>query len=958
MSTTTPAATKYKADVAAYAAVQHHYRVLGAIVEHALKRATRELGMEAIVQVRTKELASFAEKTIRKQDDYRGQDPINMMTDLCGARVITESTNDIGPVCAFIRKHFEIDEPNSEDTAVRLGVGEFGYRSVHFIVSLKQKEFAEEIAVVKASDPKAAAIIPKLFERRTPPADAGQNFDPGPCFRMEIQVRSLLQHTWANLYHDRVYKSQFKLPTDLKRELMRIAAILEDADQNFSRAIGTVDGYREYYGTYLPQEQLKDELAKLKQVRDFDDLNLKLALKTARVAVSLERWKDVVEILEPFVNEWEAKHSATLDAAMATQKSAETSAEQRRAREALEDLRNTQAENLLLDYGTALWRLGGEEQKARGRLCLSRAVGLDLCSADALIALGDTYDEDDNPKGKKKALDLYRKAFEVNPLEPRAVRGYLQLTAEKKGKLDFVSPMRPTLHNVIERCRERAALGIYLPWAYYDIGCFSLLLGEPYEGVTAYAKAVELSHSDSPIEASLKRARRVGDAIEDTEASEWPLLERLLLIGKVAKRYRLVENALAAVRAKVEALDKLGKEADEAARAELDEAQAKAQKLRAEADAECSEITRDIASRKCPKLRGNVVIVAGGCAPGDEQRLREYAPLLRRIFHDFAGTLFSGGTCSGIGKMVGDLPASSRGPILKVTCLPEVWPSNHIKHGAYEPDYTYAGQGFSPLGAVQVWADILNQGIVPSTVRVIGISGGKLAGFEYRLALMMGAKVGVLKGSGRAADSILEDPDWKDHPNLILLPYDPQTVKVFAAGVSSEGIFTEAQREEAARSQHQTNVKKRRLDSVGDSLPENQPWDSLRPDLKDSIRERVDYIVAQLRAVGLRIVKQGEIPPGATPVEEFDEKIDHDKIEIMAEMEHGRWYVQKCFSGWRLGAKKDETLHTHPDLIAWDLLKDKDKEKDRHYARQIPSVLRDQGYAIVPAEAAGGSEGV
>jgi len=941
MTTTSPVTAKYKADVAAYATVKSHYETLGKIVERVLKRATHDMGMEAIIQWRVKESASFAEKTIRKQAQY--PDPVNMMTDLCGARVITESTNDIGPVCAFIRKHFEIDEPNSEDTFLRLGVGEFGYRSVHFIVALRPGEFAEDIMAVTDSDPTAAAVIARLYERRSTADCEGKPFGPGPCYRMEIQVRSLLQHTWANLYHDRVYKSEFKLPIHLKRELMRIAAILEDADQNFARAIATVDGYREYYGTYLPRERLEEELEKLQQVRTFDAGNLNLALKTARIAVALESWQDVANTLATFVSLWESAGGAALDAAMRNEQGATLPAEGRRAREALEALRDTRAANLLLDYGTALWRLG---EKEGARKYLEWATGLDLANADALIALADTYDEE-RVADLREALRLYRRAFEVNPMEPRAVRGYLQLTAEEDRNLDFVAPMRPTLHNVIQRCRERATLGIYLPWAYFDIGCFSLLLGEPYDGLGAYAKAVELSHSDTPLDASLKRARRLCEALHRTGATEWSLLERFLLIAKVAKAYRLVESALVAVRAREETLAKLDKRKADAARPDLEAARVQAQELQALADAVRAEIAPRVADSRCPTLHDKVVIVAGGCAPGDEQRLSDYTPLLQQAFRDFAGSIFSGGTCSGIGQMVGDLPDSSRGPILKVTCLPEALPIYHKRHEGYN-FYTHPGQGFSPLGSVQVWADILNQGIVPSNVRVIGINGGRLAGFEYRLALMMGAKVGIMKGSGRAADAILEDPDWMDHPNLVSLPEDRQTVKLFVAGLSS-GVLTEAEREEAARLDHERNVAKRKRESVSEERPENQPWDTLRPDLKASILERVDFIAEQLHAVGLRPVKQGELAPGATPVEE----LTGEQIEIMAEMEHGRWCVRKFLDGWRLGEKKDDDRRTHPDLIAWEFLAEKERDKDRHYARQVQSVLKEQGYAILPAEAAG-----
>jgi hypothetical protein len=381
------------------------------------------------------------------------------------------------------------------------------------------------------------------------------------------------------------------------------------------------------------------------------------------------------------------------------------------------------------------------------------------------------------------------------------------------------------------------------------------------------------------------------------------------------------------------------------ARADLERLSSDATRLREKAAEAYKELIGRASSKTCPELPGKVVIVAGGCADDEERRMAEYAPLLRSAFSDYAGAIFSGGTRSGISRLVGDLPDSSRGPLLKIACLPESLPSIHDKHPAYTW-YLHKGQGFSPLGAIQVWADILSGGIEPSAVRVLGINGGRYAGLEYRLAVMMGAKVGVLKGSGRAADAILEDPDWKDHPNLIELPYDPQTVKIFVAGFSSEGVLADVEREEAARRQHERNVEQRRRQSIRDDRPENRPWEGLRADLKDSIRERVDFIVEQLGAFGMRVVRQEALSPDRPLVED----LDPTQVETMAEMEHGRWSVHKLVNGWRWGASKDDNLRTHPDLIPWSLLPEDDRDKDRNYARQIPGVLRDLGYAIVRSE--------
>lgn len=111
-------------------------------------------------------------------------------------------------MAAFIRKHFEIDEDNSQDTSVRLQPAEFGYRSVHLIVQVKDAEIL-------------GIALSKVIGGR----------------KAEIQVRTVVQHAWAEVSHDLIYKSAFTVPEELKRDCNRIAALLENADKAFGHPL-------------------------------------------------------------------------------------------------------------------------------------------------------------------------------------------------------------------------------------------------------------------------------------------------------------------------------------------------------------------------------------------------------------------------------------------------------------------------------------------------------------------------------------------------------------------------------------------------------------------------------------------------------------------------------------------------------------------------------------------------
>ena len=214
--------------------------VLKAILEH----ATRTHAPLAMVQVRAKTVPSFAEKIMRKRDKY--SEPLKQMTDLCGARVIVHTRAEVDAICAFIRDRFEIDEENSLDSASRLRASEFGYRSVHYIVSITHDKIA-------------ARAMPITI----PEEVLG--------LKAEVQVRTIAQHCWADIGHDRMYKSGFQVPDKWVRESARAAALLEDVDETFARVIQGLVTYRASYGTYMNEEKLKEEVAILETVQEHGD---------------------------------------------------------------------------------------------------------------------------------------------------------------------------------------------------------------------------------------------------------------------------------------------------------------------------------------------------------------------------------------------------------------------------------------------------------------------------------------------------------------------------------------------------------------------------------------------------------------------------------------------------------------------------------------------------------------
>jgi len=109
-----------------------------------------------------------------------------------------------------------------------------------------------------------------------------------------------------------------------------------------------------------------------------------------------------------------------------------------------------------------------------------------------------------------------------------------------------------------------------------------------------------------------------------------------------------------------------------------------------------------------------------------------------------------------------------------------------------------------------------------------------------------------------------------------------------------------------------------------DEFSSLREWGELWPFLRDDNRNNAEFTARRLRAIGLELVD--EMQRGQTEVKPGD--LTHDKLTTLAQLEHRRWMVNRLMNGWRLGAKKDPSLKTHPDLVEWDNLSEEARGKD------------------------------
>lgn len=159
---------------------------------------------------RVKTLESAVEKI--KSKGY--SDPVRQMTDITGIRIIVFFESQVDEVSKIINDSFAVDASNSSDRKNVLKVNQNGYRSVHFVCDL-------------------GAERSKLPE-----------YEGLGGLKFEFQVRTVLQHAWAELAHDGSYKFSGKLPTAVERKLFLYAGMLELADRGFDELAKEIEAYK------------------------------------------------------------------------------------------------------------------------------------------------------------------------------------------------------------------------------------------------------------------------------------------------------------------------------------------------------------------------------------------------------------------------------------------------------------------------------------------------------------------------------------------------------------------------------------------------------------------------------------------------------------------------------------------------------------------------------------------
>ncbi len=156
------------------------YDQLGKVLNQDLEKLLEDENIDIFsVNYRIKDVKSYLDKIRRKPYD----DLINDITDICGLRIICYYTSDLEKIYSLIENEYEVLEV--VDKRELLEENKFGYLSRHYIVKLK-KEWLK--------------------------APIYRNLDD---LIAEVQVRTILEHTWSDISHNFYTKRKNKFQVNL-----------------------------------------------------------------------------------------------------------------------------------------------------------------------------------------------------------------------------------------------------------------------------------------------------------------------------------------------------------------------------------------------------------------------------------------------------------------------------------------------------------------------------------------------------------------------------------------------------------------------------------------------------------------------------------------------------------------------------------------------------------------------
>lgn len=233
-------------------------------LEHIVDESEIKLGFP--IEGRVKSLESLLSK--KRKGEIHLRRSIKNIQDLVGFRMVLIFKSDVSVLLGLLEKEFVIKK--KYDTKTRLEVDQFGYSSIHCILAVPENWLS----------------VPQF-----------SNFSG---FNIEVQVRTLAQHVWAEAAHVLHYKRDSELSISARRTFGRLSAVLEIVDDELDRSISSGDVYLNHgeNSEDLNVENLKEILnAKMPEINRKNDEDYEKAFEKLS-AMGIQGTKELLAIID------------------------------------------------------------------------------------------------------------------------------------------------------------------------------------------------------------------------------------------------------------------------------------------------------------------------------------------------------------------------------------------------------------------------------------------------------------------------------------------------------------------------------------------------------------------------------------------------------------------------------------------------------------------------------------
>ncbi len=834
----------------------------------------------AQISARTKTEASIAGKILKKYIGYRDPDKIfAKLTDLVGARMIFLRDDEAEHAASRIRDIFQVNDLDSEDKLNRLGESQFGYRSIHYVIRCDTRWFKSIGAQFPYGTPihNTAAILS----------------EGGMTFTAELQVRSWLQHVWADLYHDSIYKGDREIPAPLLREWNSLSAIFENVDNEIVRFFRELDRHNENSGMYYIAGEVEKKIADLTVIVRIlkDSLRNKNKSPQQFQAEKTTLKNDLLELWRLYnILGWN------------------------RDEQHVSDFKK------LLDNDAASAR---DYEEIRNKVLIASNAEFSIpppydgLSADDLLELAVR-------RGDPK---LYEEALKKVPDHPKFILHYLF----SREKIDCDVLLCSLLNQGLEKCRRMIDSSRELPWAFAGRAFFTLV--KMNAGFTLINKEnIEVIHDSLLRLIDLCNNRSVSGLAEEKHVATTLSRNVLKLLTENFTRQKLSDTGLifqspngeAPLFNSIELLLRLGCHAH--------------------------GIILMPPRKTDPEIspEHNVVVLFGGCGTLKEYReeLNDFKELikaaLRRGTQKF--TFQTGAGKEGICSLDEELSGNT---VIRYGVKGDTnatVKSEYSKHSIFE-----ALLGWRHLAESGVRFDdtcLVGFGLGPLKISSTNYLGG-IAYLECKMALAFGARVTVIghRNFNECYRAFEQVPFWSSHPGLVRLPKisgsepannsfadnrqfnvaeylkysecdfpEPAMLRVFMLfKVYREKDYQDAAADELVKKIHwikELRSGKKRMKELGDKDSD-----------KCSILHRRKFFEVLKEDCNLAGFLDGEISKakGGNFLSDSPDIVNYR----FAELEHARWFVERWLRGTRYGKDKivngviREEDKRNPCMIAW-----------------------------------------